>query len=352
MIDKQVSTATASASGGAKVFVRSSTANPVSIAALTRTPGVSMVAPLSQTQASFALENSPEEHFWPLTAFDDSLVTMGPPTLDDRGPYRTDLEAWSSVLSDPDLIIADPAFLQKGGPPNFSVEVGDRMTIINPLTGVSHHVTVAAIASGDGLIANGMLYGWRGAHRLFGDRLVSSRSYVSLAPGTNAEAFAARLQSQFITNGTEAFSIAALMDEAFSMTHQIFQLFQGYLAMGLLVGIAGIAVVMIRAVRERRRQIGTLRALGFPAQSVGRSFAIEAAYVALQGTLIGALLALLTLYTIIARSDAMGDVTFAVPYVQLTVLLAGTVVASLVATIAPAMSATRIRPAVALRMTG
>jgi len=352
MIDKQVSTATANVSGGANVFVRSSTANPVSVAALTRTPGVSMVAPLSQAEASFALENSPEEHFWPLTGFDDSLVTMGPPKLEDRGAYKTDLEAWSSVLSNPSLIIADPMFLQQGGPPNFSVKVGDRLSLINPLTGASHDVTVAAIATGDGLIQNGMLYGWRGAHHLFGDRLVASRSYVSLAPGTNPDTFASHLQSQFITNGTEAFSIAALMDEAFSMTHQIFQLFQGYLAMGLLVGIAGIAVVMIRAVRERRRQIGTLRALGFPAQSVGRSFAIEAGYVALQGTLIGALLALLTLYTIIARSDAMGDVTFAVPYLQLTVLLAGTVLASLVATIAPALSATRIRPAVALRMTG
>ncbi len=352
MIDKQVTTATADVSGGAKVFVRSSTANPVSISALTRTPGVAMVAPLSQAEASFALANSPEEHFWPMTAYDGSLLQLGPPALEDRGFYRTDLDAWTSVLSDPNLIIADPMFLQKGGPPNFSVKVGDRMTIINPLTGASRNVAVAAIASSDGLIANGMLYGWGGAHRLFGDRLVASRSYVSLVPHTNAETFAAHLQSAFITNGAEAFSIAALMDESFSMTHQIFQLFQGYLAMGLLVGIAGIAVVMVRAVRERRRQIGTLRALGFPAQSVGRSFAIEAAYVALQGTLIGALLALLTLYTIVARSDAMGDVTFAVPYVQLTVLLAGTVVASLVATIAPAMSATRIRPAVALRLTG
>jgi len=352
MIDRQVSTATASVSGGAKVFVRSSTANPVSVSALTRTPGVSMVAPLERAEASFALENSPEQHFWPLTAFDDSLLTMGPPKLEDRGVFQTDMEAWSNVLSDPSLIIADPMFLQQGGPPNFSVEVGDKLALINPLTGVSRDVTVAAIATGDGLIQNGMLYGWRGAHSVFGDRLVASRSYVSLVPGTDADRFAARLQSQFITNGAEAFSIAALMDEAFSMTHQIFQLFEGYLAMGLLVGIAGIAVVMIRAVRERRRQIGTLRALGFPAQSVGRSFAIEAGYVALQGTLIGALLALLTLYTIIARSDAMGDVTFAVPYLQLTVLLAGTVLASLLATVAPALSATRVRPAVALRMTG
>jgi len=352
MIDRQVSTATADVSGGARVFVRSSNGNPISLSALQRTPGVSMVAPLEQTEASFALTNSAEEHFWPLTAFDDSLLQMGPPALEDRGSYASDMEAWSNVLSDPSLIIADPMFLQKGGPPNFSVEVGDRLTLINPLTGRARVVTVAAIGTGDGLIQNGMLYGWRGAHQVFGDRLVPSRSYLSLVPGTNAATFAAHLQSQFITNGAEAFSIAALMDEAFSMTHQIFQLFQGYLAMGLLVGIAGIAVVMIRAVRERRRQIGTLRVLGFPAQSVGRSFAIEAAYIALQGTLIGALLALLTLYTIVARSDAMGDVTFAVPYLQLVALLAGTVLASLAATVAPALAATRIRPAVALRMTG
>jgi putative ABC transport system permease protein len=131
----------------------------------------------------------------------------------------------------------------------------------------------------------------------------------------------------------------------------MFQLFEGYLALGLLVGIAGIAVVMIRAVRERRRPIGTLRALGFPSRTVGRSFAVETGFIALQGTLIGASLALLTLYTLVTRSDAMGDVPFAVPWVPLFVLLAATVSASLAATVAPAVTATRIRPAVALRLT-
>jgi ABC-type lipoprotein release transport system permease subunit len=47
----------------------------------------------------------------------------------------------------------------------------------------------------------------------------------------------------------------------------------------------------------------------------------------------------------------MGDIKFAVPYGQLAVLLTATVLASLAATIAPALSATRIRPAVALRLT-
>ena len=47
------------------------------------------------------------------------------------------------------------------------------------------------------------------------------------------------MQATFLANGAEASSIATIMDEGFTMTHQIFQLFQGYLAMGLIVGIAG-----------------------------------------------------------------------------------------------------------------
>jgi putative ABC transport system permease protein len=352
MIDQQVDTVSAKVAGGAQVFVRSSDASPISLSALMQTPGVSMAVPLSQAEAVYRVPGSSDDERWPLTAFDETLIQLDPPALDDRGTYSTDLEAWSAVLSDPSLIIADPMFLQGGGgPPKFELKVGTHLTVSDPVSGRTRRVTVAAIGTQDYFIGNGMFYGWRGGHSLFGDRLVSSRDYLSLVPGTDPEAFAARLQSRFISNGTEAFSIPALMDEAFTMTHQIFQLFQGYLAMGLLVGIAGIAVVMIRAVRERRRQIGTLRALGFPARSVGRSFAIEAAYVAVQGTVIGVLLSLLTLYTIIARSDAMGDLDFSVPILQLTVLLVATVGASLLATVAPALSATRIRPAVALRMT-
>ena len=42
---------------------------------------------------------------------------------------------------------------------------------------------------------------------------------------------------------------------------------------------------------------------------------------------------------------------FSVPYVSLAVLLLGTVGASLLATLWPAIAASRTRPAVALRMT-
>jgi putative ABC transport system permease protein len=352
MIDAHAEHAKASVRGGYSVVVSSSAANPMTRDQLAAVRGVRAVAPLERTTASFTVGNMTEGATWNLTAFDESFVANGPPKLEHRASYPTDAAAWCAVLANPSLIIVDPAFLQtSGGPPNFRAEIGTKLTVEDPMTGRSRQVTVAAIAPSDMYINNGAFYGHRGAQRLFGDRLTASRFYVALKPGVEAHAFAASVQGQFVDNGAEAASIERLMDEAFMMTTQMFQLFEGYLALGLLVGIAGIAVVMIRAVRERRRPIGTLRAIGYGSKTIGRSFAVETGFIALEGTVIGASLALLTLYTLVTNSDAMGDVTFSVPWIPLALLLVGTVVASLLATIAPAVSAARIRPAVALRLT-
>jgi putative ABC transport system permease protein len=186
---------------------------------------------------------------------------------------------------------------------------------------------------------------------LFGRQLVPARAYLALRPGVDPDRFAAAVQGSYLENGTEASSIRAMMQEAFSIWDAMFQLFQGYLGLGLIVGIAGLAVVMVRAVRERRRQIGMLRALGFGWRTIGRSFAIESGFIAVEGTLIGAALALLTISNIVANTDVFGDMHLTVPWLSLAVLLAGTVAASLLATTGPAIQATRIRPAVALRIT-
>jgi putative ABC transport system permease protein len=293
-----------------------------------------------------------EPTHWNLTAYDERLIRGDAPKLEDRGTYPTDAAAWRAVLRDPRLVIVDPAFLQQGGgPPGFRAEIGTKVRLQDPTSGRSRLVTVAAISPSDWLINNGAWYGLHGARGLFGPSLVANRFYIGVTAGTDPGALAARLNVRFLDNGADASAIDELMDEGFSMTTQVFQLFEGYLALGLLVGIAGIAVVMIRAVRERRRPIGTLRAIGYPSRTIGRSFAIETGFIALEGTLIGASLALLTLYTLVTRSDAMGDTVFAVPWLPLVILLVATVAASLLATLAPALSATRIRPAVALRTT-
>ncbi len=352
MIDTQVTSATRDVRGGYSVFVSSSAGNPIRRSQLASLAGVTRVAPLARTTGQFRVASMSTDVPWAVTAFDRSFVQGGPPALDDRGSYKTDRAAWEAVLTNPRLAIVDPDFLQSsGGPAGYLAEPGSKIRVRDPYTGRTRVLTVAAVAPVDYFIDNGVYIGLGGARTLFGYYLAQDRMYVGLGPGIDASVFAADVQTAFLSNGAEALSIAAIMDEGFAQTHQIFQLFEGYLAMGLIVGIAGIAVVMVRAVRERKRQIGTLRALGFGSRPVGRSFAIEAGFVAIEGTLIGASLALITLYDIIAMSDSFGTASFTVPWLGLGVLLAGTVVASLLATVWPAISASRIRPAVALRMT-
>jgi putative ABC transport system permease protein len=350
MIGAQVDTATQKVSGGFGVIVDSSPANPVSARALARDSAVARVAPLERTTAQITVPGV-EPTLWKLTAFDRRLVAGGAPTLEDRGSYPTDRAAWEAVLRNPRLVIADPAFKQTGGPPGFELEVGERAAIADPVTGARRVVRIAALGAYDNFISNGFLYGAGGARSLFRDHLVRSRTYLGLRPGIDADVFASSLQGRYVANGVEANSIRGLTEEAFAMTRQMFQLFEGYLALGLVVGIAGLAVVMVRAVRERRRQIGTLRAIGFGPRTVGRSFAIEAGFIAAEGTLLGVGLALLTLYNIVTNTEAMGELVFSVPYLELGILLLFTIAASLLATIGPALSATRIRPAGALRRT-
>lgn len=352
MIDGQVGTATANVRGGYDVVVSSSPSNPVPPRQLAALDGVVRVAPLARATGFFRAGGVTEDTPWPVTAFDERFVRGGAPVLEDRGAYPTDRAAWEAVLRDPRLAIVDAVFLQSGGgPANFVAEPGSRISIKDPYTGRTRILTVAALAPTDYFISNGVFYGLDGARTLFGYSLALDRLYVGLRQGVDSDAFAADAQAAFLRNGTEAVAIETIMDESFTMTRQIFQLFEGYLALGLVVGIAGTAVVMIRAVRERRRQIGTLRAIGFGKRAVGRSFAIETAMVALEGTLIGCVLALVTLYDIVALSDSFGEMTFSIPYLPLAVLLLGTVTASLLATVWPTIAASRIRPAVALRMT-
>jgi putative ABC transport system permease protein len=352
MIEGEIDTATASVRGGYDLVVDSSAANPVTSEQLVDLDGVVHVAPLAHGTGLFEVEGMTEATPWALTVFDRRFVAGGPPALDDRGGYATDREAWEAVLRDPSLAIVDPTFLQiAGGPARFTAEPGSKVTVIDPATGRARTLTVAALAPSDYLLQNGLFYGAGGARDLFGREPALDRLYVALRPGVDADAFAEAVQARYLAHGTEAVSIEEITAEGFTMTRQIFQLFQGYLALGLLVGVAGTAVVMIRAVRERRRQIGTLRALGFGKRTVGRSFAIETATVAVEGSVIGCVLALVTLYDIVALSDSFGDMTFAVPWLPLAVLLVGTVAASLLATLWPTVTASRIRPAVALRMT-
>lgn len=85
----------------------------------------------------------------------------------------------------------------------------------------------------------------------------------------------------------------------------------------MLIGIAALGVVTIRAVVERRQQIGVLRAIGFQRGMVQAVFLVENMFVAGLGTLIGYALALTFAYNLYLQVAADQGLAFLPPWLTL-----------------------------------
>jgi putative ABC transport system permease protein len=125
---------------------------------------------------------------------------------------------------------------------------------------------------------------------------------------------------------------------------------QGFMGVGLLAGVAALGTLSTRAVVERRRQIGVLRALGFSARSIVWGLLVESTVVALLGAGLGVAVGLFvanSTVTFLRRVNP--ELRFAVPWDQLAVVVLVALAAALVMTALPARQAGRLTPADALR---
>ena len=345
----QVDTATAK-EGKFDIIATASTTNPPNIQRLESHEGVQAVASMLSGVPLFKTDGVAEPKPWPASGIDETFVSGGPPTLNEKDPDLSTAEVWAKVASDPSVAVIPSFFLQEGGgPPEGLVEIGESIEAIDPLTGESVERTVIGMTEND-YAFSGVYMSKPSLRDVIGDRAAVSRFYIETG-GSAAEAdeVARTLQGTFVSNGFEADAFRTLVEEMQAANLQFFQLMQSYLALGLLVGIAGLGVVMVRAVRERRREIGVLRSLGFLPSQVRAAFLLESGFVALEGIIVGAALALVTASQLIASGEFGRDIGLEVPWGQLGLLTGAALIASLIATAWPAQDASRTAPAVALR---
>ena len=108
----------------------------------------------------------------------------------------------------------------------------------------------------------------------------------------------------------------------------------------------------MRAVVERRQQIGVLRALGYRQYMIQLSFLLESSFVALLGIAFGVALGATISYNIVAdvrESANIQTLSFSIPWMRIGGIIAATYAFSLVTTYLPARQASKIYPAEALR---
>ena len=177
--------------------------------------------------------------------------------------------------------------------------------------------------------------------------------YVVTAEATDEAAIETSrdIESTLLELGVQANSIDKLIDDQASTSRSFQYLFEGFMGLGLIVGIAALGVIAFRTVVERRQQIGMLRAIGYSRRLVALSYFLESSFIALAGIAIGITLGLAISYNLLASPEFTGgtEIDFQVPWARLAVVLGVAYGASALMTLLPARAASRVAVAEALR---
>lgn len=294
------------------------------------------------------------------TTFDMGAVARG---------YASSQEVWDALASRPGLAVVDSFIVPRRDNFNFAVAETDfrlsgfyfddgtfdpipvivrdpqtqrtlKLTVIGVLADTAPWEMIGLTTSQDTL------------EKAFPGRVAPTIHYVAVAPGVDAEDTAARLEAAFTASGLEADSIENVVRDAMASSVLFNRLIQGFLGLGLVVGVAALGVITARAVVERRQHIGVLRALGFRRGMVEALFLLESSFVALTAIVVGTALGLLVGYEIVIdqrRQASWAGMELVVPWINLLVVYFAVFAVAMVATLAPALRAARVKPAEALR---
>lgn len=339
-------------SSGYDVLVRTNQATPATERDLVRIPGVESAVGIQTSPVKLSETGTETEDFTNVYGLQQQLADSVRIPLDEWDEsYASRGEVLDAVMADGGLVILSQDMRAGGqGPPgDFQASLGQTVEMIDPVSGST--VKRRVVAFSDSILTfRGAIIQQRALERQF-----EAYGLTTWLVQTDADAgirtVAGTLEAANTEIGLRADGFEALISDILRLNNQFFGLMQGYLALGLIVGIVGLGVVMIRSVRERRRAIGVLRALGFGSGTVRRAFMGEAGLVAVEGITVGVLLGVITARNLLTSSIAESfDVPFAVPWNTIALLGSIALVFSLVVAAFPARAASRIRPAVALRI--
>jgi putative ABC transport system permease protein len=149
--------------------------------------------------------------------------------------------------------------------------------------------------------------------------------------------------------GIETIVLSTLVKEFTRSMEQMFDLFSAFMGLGLIVGIAGLGMITLRAVHERRIEIGMMRAIGFQRHNVTWSFLLEAGFIASTGIILGSLLGISLGYTLWYDEFRPMDFDFMIPWMKILFVGGIALIVTLIFTFAPSLQASRVTPSEALR---
>ncbi len=362
------------AAAGWDVSVETTSTNPVDDlgAALERegydTSEIAAIGVLdSVSQAtSTQLRNSGDED-WSSFIFevaDESYLENATLSFTGRAEgYDDDQAIIDALINEPDVAVIDSFSLASsaefGEPEAFRLETATATGAFEaPIVevrlpdGTINQIRVIGVIDGSISSLFGLYMGPETANTIFSGEGEPMRSwFVRFNDGVDATQAALEIERVLLPVGAQATDIIQELEDNQSSQRSFLYLLQGFMALGLVVGIAAVGVIAFRAVVERRQQIGMLRAIGFQRTTVARAFVIESAVIVILGVLAGGVTGLILSYTLIKSDDFSAGLesTFVVPWPLIIITLATSIAAALLMSWIPARQAAQVLPAEALR---
>jgi len=283
--------------------------------------------------------------------------------------YRSSAAVWNAVRTHKNLAIVDSQVVPRKANWSFAVPQTNfrltgfyledkrfhpvKMTVRDQQTGKRLTLTVVGVLSDS---APEFMYGiWTSQRSLapvFGNRVLPTIHFFTLKPGVDPKTTAQKLESSFLANGMQADALKDVLHDLVAANVTMNRIVIGFMGLGLIVGVAALGVITARAVVERRQQIGVLRAIGFRKRMVQLSFLLESSFVALTSIVVGTTLGLVVAHNVIsdsASTPSWSNLTFDVPWVNLGIIFGAVYLVALATTWLPALRASRVYPAEALR---
>ncbi len=333
-------------------------------------------------RAQAFIENQQEERSpYILRGVDDGFAEHGglPLHIWDSSLGDSSDEAWAMMLSRGDVVFVDASFglessLDGTNVGVFSIKVGENITIIDAQQ-PSHRremMVGGILEQSSYLFSAGVWMPAEPVTEQYDGSL--TRVYVSVSEDSEASdgfdasevryfsaagksasereaatELAEHLRMDLEKEGVDVSLIAEDVALIQALVLSILALFEGYLAIGLIIGIAGIGVVTYRSVSERRKHIGMLRALGFTKGMVMRVHLIEIGWVSLLGILNGIVVALMFHVGLHSAIWEEEGASLVLPWATVAWVLIGGAALVYLATFSPVRSASKIEPSEALR---
>ena len=282
--------------------------------------------------------------------------------------YTTPRQVWRALATEPGLAVVDATVAPHRDNFNFAVLPDFQLsgfymedgvfdpvpiTVRDPQTRRVLHLKVIGILKDSGPAEMAGISSSQATYQhAFPGRFEPTIHYFALAPGVDPETTATKLESAFLANGLQADSLQKVLDDTLAANRTFNRLINGFMLLGLVVGVAALGVISARAVVERRQQIGVLRAIGFRRGMVEAVFLIESSFIALTSIAVGTLLGLVLAENIVrdsAKQPSWENLTLVVPWGTFGIIFLLVYVVALAATLVSALRASRIRPAEALR---